>query len=54
MKDDLPEIEFIRDRLSFLSEEEIKEEERRFYELCLLAKEVYKQQQLTDKGDELP
>ena len=51
--EDLPNIPFIREGLSHLSEEQIKEEERRFYNLCLLLKEIHQKQKLTDKNHKL-
>jgi len=51
--EDIPKIPFIRKKLAHLNDEQIEEEERRFYHLCEIAKEVYSQTKLTDKSDKL-
>lgn len=50
---DLPEIPFVRKLCAGLTEEEIKEQEKIIYDLCLIAKEVHMKWQLTKKNKDV-
>lgn len=51
--EDLPKIPFIRERLSHLSENKLREAEEKMCELYEVVLEIYKDQKLTDKNKEL-
>jgi len=51
--EEIPNIPFVRRLCSGLTEEEIKEAEKKMYYFCLRLKEAHEKTRLTDEQDEI-